>query len=458
MMSSLISQDAETGSQISAPGNSASPLLQSSSGNFRSFSPSRRLFCLLTAFDFLSALFIWILRAHAFSGQRFKDALKKDVIHYKFDASLFDIVLLALWRMIVLLLAYAFCVSRKWYAVAVTTTVTTAFLLVKIILTQVLASSQDDGNSTLYYVLVLSSLVLSWVESWVFDVKVIPAEVKAEQRIHQEERRPLLGEAFRGYNTPYSLVSEHSFYTPEASDSEIESDSEEPRRPQPVAARFSPQDLQLIQKSKETLEITWNLMNLTDGWKSEKVKDGIDVGSRLLPSGKKIYRLKSSLDAKAEDVFSLIILHPEDASRWGGNITSSYVVRQIDRHTDIVYNSVGEAGGGMVSARDFVNLRRWEKRGDVFLSCNVATEVDEAPPKKGHIRAENGPGGWAIREAEGNPNRTEYVWLFDVDLKGWLPQSVIDTAMSFMLYSTGQGLKSFVRESLGSTENQPRED
>lgn len=64
MMSSLISQDAETGSQISAPGNSASPLLQSSSGNFRSFSPSRRLFCLLTAFDFLSALFIWILRAH----------------------------------------------------------------------------------------------------------------------------------------------------------------------------------------------------------------------------------------------------------------------------------------------------------------------------------------------------------------------------------------------------------
>lgn len=33
------------------------------------------------------------------------------------------------------------------------------------------------------------------------------------------------------------------------------------------------------------------------------------------------------------------------------------------------------------------------------------------------FRATNGPGGWAIREAEGNPNRTEYVWLFDVDLK-----------------------------------------
>lgn len=33
------------------------------------------------------------------------------------------------------------------------------------------------------------------------------------------------------------------------------------------------------------------------------------------------------------------------------------------------------------------------------------------------FRGVNGPGGWAIREAEGNPNGTEYVWLFDVDLK-----------------------------------------
>ena len=33
------------------------------------------------------------------------------------------------------------------------------------------------------------------------------------------------------------------------------------------------------------------------------------------------------------------------------------------------------------------------------------------------FRGENGPGGWAFREAEGNPNRTEYMWLFDVDLK-----------------------------------------
>jgi len=40
------------------------------------------------------------------------------------------------------------------------------------------------------------------------------------------------------------------------------------------------------------MEKTWELMGLNDGWKSEKVKDGVVVESRVIPSGKKIYRLK----------------------------------------------------------------------------------------------------------------------------------------------------------------------
>ncbi|KAL9967473.1 hypothetical protein ACROYT_G025698 [Oculina patagonica] len=442
-MSSFVSQGSDAESLIRHPASNSSDTVVLSSGTFRTFSPSRRLFCLLAAFDFLATLFIWILYAHAFSEKGFKEALKNEVVDYKFKTSLFDIVLLALWRMIILLLAYALFLSRKWYAVAATTAITTGFLLVKVVLT----SFQSPGNAPLYYLLVLSSLILSWVESWVLDVKVIPTEIKAEQRGIQEERRSLLADEHRGRFTPYSLVSEHSFYTPEASDSEIESDREDHEH---LATRhLSPKDQEYVQKGKETMERTWELMGQNDGWKSEKVKDGIVVESRVIPRGKKIYRLKSSVDAKAEDVFNLVILHPEDAPKWGGNVTYSCVLRQIDDHTDIVYNSTGEAGGGMVASRDFVNLRRWEKRGDVYVSCNVAVEYEEMPPKKEHVRATNGPGGWAIREAEGNPNRTEYVWLFDVDLKGWLPQSVIDAAMSFMLYSTGQGLKAYIRENLG---------
>lgn len=256
--------------------------------------------------------------------------------------------------------------------------------------------------------------------------------------LHNENRRHL---------TPYSTISDNAFYTPEASDEESENEREGAEN-----LALSQEDQEYIQKGKETMEITWERMRFNDGWKKEKVKDGVVVESKVIPlpaGGKKIYRLKGSLDAKAEEVFNLVVRHPEDAQKWGGNITDSFVVRQIDENTDIVYNSVGEAGGGVVSSRDFVNLRRWEKRGDVFVSCNVGVECDEMPPKKEHVRAANGPGGWAMQEAEGNPSRTEYVWLFDVDLKGWLPQSVIDAAMSFMLFQTGQGLKAYIQEQLG---------
>ncbi|XP_068670849.1 stAR-related lipid transfer protein 3-like isoform X2 [Montipora foliosa] len=401
--------DAEIGSQDSAAGSLNH--VSHPSGTCRPFFPARRLFCLLTVFDFLAAVVIWLLYANSFSDQEpLKDTLNREVVRCTFKESLFDIVLLAFGRMVVLLLAYALCVSRKWYCVAVTTAITTAVLIAKAAMTKL---HSHDNKPTLYYLLVLSSLVLSWVETWVLDVKVIPTEIKAQQRIQQEavERRSLIpSDYLHGHLTPHSLFSERSFYTPHASDDENETEYQE----NPTSLGISPQDQQFIEKSKETMEATWHLMSINDGWKTEKQKDGIVVESRVIPSGRKIYRLKSSLDGKTEDIFNLIVLRPDMAHKWGGSITDSYVVRQIDDQTDIVYNSTGEEGGGMVSSR-----------------------------------GENGPGGWAFREAEGNPNRTEYVWLFNVDLKGWLPQSVTDIAMAHMLYQTGQGVRNYVRESLG---------
>lgn len=348
--------------------------------------------------------------------------------------------------MVILLLVYALCVSRKWYCVAMTTTVTTGFVVAKAVL---ITSASSGGNNPLFYVLVLSSLVLSWVEAWIFDTKVIPSEVEAEQRHHQDvETRSLLNPQHRGHHTAPSLFSEHSFYTPEGSETESDVDDLE----QPATFGPSAQDRELIETSKQTMAKTWQLMSLNDGWNTEKEKDGITVESRFIASGRKIFRLKSSIEGKAVDIFNIIVLHPEMAHKWGGSITNSYVVRRIDEQTDIVYNSTGEEARGMVSCRDFVNLRRWERRGDVFVSCNSTIVLDELPPKTDHVRGENGPGGWAFREAEGNPNRTEYMWLFDVDLKGWLPQSVIDIAMSHMLFRTGQGVRSYVRETLAERQ------
>ncbi|MEQ2238982.1 STARD3 N-terminal-like protein, partial [Ilyodon furcidens] len=53
--------------------------------------------------------------------------LEEEVLHYNYHASFFDIFLLAVFRFAVLILAYAICKLRHWWAVAVSISVLNMF-------------------------------------------------------------------------------------------------------------------------------------------------------------------------------------------------------------------------------------------------------------------------------------------------------------------------------------------
>lgn len=58
----------------------------------------------------------------------------------------------------------------------------------------------------------------------------------------------------------------------------------------------------------------------------------------------------------------------------------------VDEKTDISYNIAAEAAGGLVSARDFINLRHWGERNQTFfIAVNKATFPD-MPPQKKYVR------------------------------------------------------------------------
>lgn len=58
----------------------------------------------------------------------------------------------------------------------------------------------------------------------------------------------------------------------------------------------------------------------------------------------------------------------------------------VDEKTDISYNIAAEAAGGLVSARDFINLRHWGERDQTFfIAVNKATFPD-MPPQKKYVR------------------------------------------------------------------------
>ncbi|XP_072455186.1 STARD3 N-terminal-like protein [Notamacropus eugenii] len=89
----------------------------------------------------------------------------------------FLIQLLAVFRFKVLILAYAVCRLRHWWAVALTTAVTSAFLLVKVILSKLFSQGAFG------YVLPIISFILEWIETWFLDFIVLPQEAEEDNRL-----------------------------------------------------------------------------------------------------------------------------------------------------------------------------------------------------------------------------------------------------------------------------------
>ncbi|XP_032142656.1 STARD3 N-terminal-like protein isoform X1 [Sapajus apella] len=165
-----------------------------------------------------------------------ENTLEKEVVQYDYYSSYFDIFLLAVFRFKVLILAYAVCRLRHWWAIAcempnvnsagscvlqLTTAVTSAFLLAKVILSKLFSQGAFG------YVLPIISFILAWIETWFLDFKVLPQEAEEENRLlivqDASEREALI---------PGGL-SDGQFYSPPESEAgsdeaEEKQDSEKP--------------------------------------------------------------------------------------------------------------------------------------------------------------------------------------------------------------------------------------
>ncbi|XP_031409844.1 STARD3 N-terminal-like protein isoform X2 [Tympanuchus pallidicinctus] len=161
----------------------------------KGISDVRRTFCLFVTFDLLFITLLWIIELNVKGG--IETTLKKEVLHYDYSSSYFDIFF--------------------------TTAVTSAFLLAKVIISQLFSQGAFG------YVLPIISFILAWIETWFLDFKVLPQEAEEENRflIAQDasERAALLHPG---------VLSDGQFYSPPESvagsdeDSEEKQDSEKP--------------------------------------------------------------------------------------------------------------------------------------------------------------------------------------------------------------------------------------
>jgi len=416
-------------------------------------SPVRRFFLLLCTFDILFTSLLWIISILV-TGKDLMTELHRQVVEYSIHYSMFDCVLSAAGRFIFSLLFYGFFHLSHWWPITVTTTGTIGFLIAKVLRYE----WHENIPITYNVMLVLLSFILSWGEVWFFDLRMIPLERKAKEiwggqhqkvncEAESDERTLLLPPTqggmlqrfIEGTGTTLYEGSVGCYYspleTPEDSDDEddellVVSGVRIPRKFRRKQDHpLTDQEREYIKMGEEMLASAWDTLNSAD-WKLEKQLDNGDRVQVKQVNGKKVFRLTGYVNISPKQLLEELFYKMEQVPSWNPTLVECRTIQPIDEYTDISYQVCAEAGGGVVSTRDFVNLRHWAMVDSVYVSAGGSIKHTAMPPQPKKVRGENGPGCWAMRQVEGSPDMCLFQWLLDTDLKGWIPQSIIDKALS----------------------------
>ncbi|XP_075941669.1 stAR-related lipid transfer protein 3 isoform X1 [Anarhichas minor] len=398
----------------------------------KAISDVRRTFCLFVTFDLLFISLLWIIELNQISSTIW-DGLKKEVVHYDYRSSFFDIFLLALFRFLCLQVGYAAFRLRHWWVVAVTTLVTSVFLVVKVIMSSLLSENPFG------YVIPITSFVVAWLETWFLDFKVLTQEADDERAYLAAvnaacERAPIYPRA----------VSDGQFYSPPESVEGSEEDLDEEGLGRKAVTT---QEKQYVSQGREAMSVVEQILDQEDNWKFEKNNDsGDSVYTLEIPFHGKTFILKAFMQCPAELVYQEVILQPEKMVQWNRTISGCQILQRVDDNTLVSYDVSSGAAGGVVSARDFVNVRRVERKRDCYLSAGMATDHDAKPPVGRYVRGENGPGGFVVLKSSSNPSVCTFIWVLNTDLKGRLPRYLIHQSLAATMFEFMSHLRQRIAE------------
>uniref|UniRef100_A0A8B9FFN3 StAR-related lipid transfer protein 3 n=1 Tax=Amazona collaria TaxID=241587 RepID=A0A8B9FFN3_9PSIT len=333
--------------------------------------------------------------------------LESEIINYRFKTSFFDIF--------------------------VTTLVSSAFLIVKVILSELLAKGAFG------YLLPIVSFVIAWLETWFLDFKVLTQEA-------EEERWYLAAQAAasRGPLLYPGALSEGQFYSPPESFAGSDNESDEDGAGRKV---LTAQEKEYVRQGKDAMEVVDQILAQEENWKFEKNNDFGDVVYTFeIPFHGKTFILKAFLQCSAEMVYQEVILQPEKMILWNRTVAACQILQRVEDNTIISYDVAAGAAGGVVSPRDFVNVRRIERRRDRYMSSGISTTHSLKPPLSKYVRGENGPGGFIVLKCPSNPRVCTFIWILNTDLKGRLPRYLIHQSLAATMFEFAFHLRQRVGE------------
>ncbi|XP_073775072.1 steroidogenic acute regulatory protein, mitochondrial isoform X4 [Danio rerio] len=175
----------------------------------------------------------------------------------------------------------------------------------------------------------------------------------------------------------------------------------------------------------EALQIVEN----RDGWTLETAENGDVIYSKVLTGNRKVFRLEADLDATADELHDILFFRVEEMHEWNPSIRRITVLKHVGGNTLVTHEVSAETAGNLIGQRDFLSVRHSSKSESCVYLGGAATRFESLPPQPGFVRAEDGPTCIILQPLQDAPHRSRFTWLLNMDVKGWLPQSLVNKAL-----------------------------
>ncbi|KAI6645817.1 StAR-related lipid transfer protein 3 [Oopsacas minuta] len=304
------------------------------------------------------------------------EAFEHDVLNSGFKTSLYDVMFIVLWRMLVLLVAYSACRSTSRIAIGLTVLVTTVYTAVKIILS---AREEFGFPVVLEYAFMLISLIIHWITLILFEIAYRPAESRVsfpkgflsyyDQYINKKtpiyqtirdvdgvpaEREPLLNnhsnQPLMYEGSRIQISDRDEFHSPDQS---LRGSPEPVHLPIPTRGAepilLNEEDVLYKNTSEECIQIISNLIS-SNGWKMENKLNNTVCHSKQGIKGK-IYKCQGELPVNATLIYNKLYDEVVYQSRWNPEVSEIQILKPIDGDTDLIYIVSSKPPGGMVQQR-----------------------------------------------------------------------------------------------------------
>lgn len=165
-------------------------------------------------------------------------------------------------------------------------------------------------------------------------------------------------------------------------------------------------------------------------WRLVRCQNGLRIFEEIpddytLQSHTRAMKAVGVVEAKCEDIFSLIIGMDEIRNEWDSTFHSCMSVEEVNGHTAILYHRLQlDWCSWLVWPRDLCYVRYWRRNDDgSYVIVFRSKEHPNCPSEPGCVRAHIESGGFTIlplkpRKGFGGP-RARVEHQIQIDLKGW---------------------------------------